>query len=121
MKKSFRILLTLVLVFVMVLSLTACVSDCESGKHTLWTREGKAPTCTEEGVIDHQYCLICGLLFDMDGNQISKDDTIAPACHDLTEVPAKAPTCTNDGTVQYWECKRVRWCQYQSYHHRYRL
>ena len=104
MKKSFRILLTLVLVFVMVLSLTACVSDCESGKHTLWTREGKAPTCTEEGVIDHQYCLICGLLFDMDGNQISKDDTIAPACHDLTEVPAKAPTCTNDGTVQYWEC-----------------
>ena len=105
MKKSFRILLILVLAFVMVLSLTACAGNCESGKHTLSSRGGEAPTCTESGIVDHKYCLVCGLFFDTDGNQITEADTVIPSLgHALTEVPAQAPTCTNDGTLQYWGC-----------------
>lgn len=105
MKKSFRILLILVLAFVMVLSLTACAGNCESGKHTLMSRGGKAPTCTESGIVAHKYCFVCGLLFDTNGNQITEADTVIPALgHALTEVPAQAPTCTNDGTLQYWGC-----------------
>ena len=105
MKKSFRILLILVLAFVMVMSFTACVSDCEQGRHALWSVQSEAPTCTEDGIIEHKYCRVCGLLFDTNGKQISKEQTVAPALgHDLTEVPANAPTCTADGTLQYWEC-----------------
>ncbi len=107
MKKSFRILLTLVLAFVMVLSLTACISHCEQGKHSFVDIAPVEATCTTAGTLAHKHCIVCDLYFDANGKQITKEQTVvAPLGHDLTETPAVAPTCTTDGNVQYWECGR---------------
>ncbi|MBR2985863.1 MAG: hypothetical protein IKC58_04635, partial [Clostridia bacterium] len=105
MKKSFRILLTLALAFVMVLSLTACASDCELGKHTLEDVSAQSATCTQDGVIAHKHCTVCDGYFDLSGNQLTKEQTVVPALgHTISEHPAVAPTCTQDGNVKYWGC-----------------
>ena len=45
--------------------------------------EGKAPTCTKEGIKEHFYCVNCRLYFDSEngepGNQISKAGTVLPS------------------------------------------
>lgn len=106
MKKSFRILLTLVLVLVTLLSLTACISDCDAGMHAFVEIPAKEATCTEAGNVAYKRCRVCELCLDENGKQISQANTIIPAKgHDLDEHPASAPTCTADGTVQYWDCK----------------
>ena len=105
MKKSFRILLTLALAFVMVLSLTACASDCELGKHTLEDVSAQSATCTQDGVIAHKHCTVCDGYFDLSGNQLTKEQTVVPALgHTISEHPAVAPTCTQDGNIKYWGC-----------------
>ena len=105
MKKSFRLLLTLVLALVMVLSLTACASDCELGKHTFEDVSAQSATCTQDGVIAHKHCTVCDGYFDANGKAITKEQTVVPALgHDISEHPAVAPTCTQDGNVKYWGC-----------------
>jgi|GEM_PF-5742932 len=105
MKKSFRILLTLALAFVMVLSLTACASDCELGKHTLEDVSAQSATCTQDGVIAHKHCTVCDGYFDLSGNKLTKEQTVVPALgHTISEHPAVAPTCTQDGNIKYWGC-----------------
>ncbi len=105
MKKSFRILLTLVLALVMVLSLTACASDCELGKHTFENVSAQSATCTQDGVIAHKHCTVCDGYFDLGGNAITKEQTVAPALgHNISEHAAVAPTCTQDGNIKYYSC-----------------
>ena len=105
MNKSFRILLTLVLAFVMVLSLTACAGGCENGKHILADVAEVKATCTTAGNIAYKRCIICNANFDADGNALTKEQTVVPALgHSLSETAATAPTCTTDGNIQYWSC-----------------
>ena len=100
MKKSFRILLTLVLAFVMVLSLTACASDCELGKHTFEDVSAQSATCTQEGNIAYKHCTACDGYFDENGKAITKEQTVEPALgHNISEHAAVAPTCTQDGNI----------------------
>ena len=110
MKKSFRILLTLALAFVMVLSLTACASDCELGKHTLEDVSAQSATCTQDGVIAHKHCTVCDGYFDLSGNKLTKEQTVVPALgHTISEHPAVAPTCTETGLTEGSHCSR---CDY---------
>ena len=105
MKQSFRILLTLVLAFVMVLSLTACASDCELGKHTYESVSAQSATCTQAGNIAYKHCTVCDGYFDANGKAITKEQTVEPALgHNISEHAANAPTCTQDGNVKYYSC-----------------
>ena len=105
MKNSFRILLTLVLALVMVLSLTACANDCKLGKHTLEDVPAQSATCTQSGNIAHKHCTACDGYFDLSGKAITKEQTIVSALgHDISEHPAVAPTCTQDGNIKYYSC-----------------
>ncbi len=111
MKKSFRFLLMLALVLVMVLSLTACLSDCEAGKHTFEEVAANDATCTEAGNIAYKHCSVCDLYLDATGKQISKADTIISAkghIFDQEKVDAdylvSAATC-EEPAVYYKSCK----------------
>ena len=105
MKNSFRILLILALALVMVLSLTACASDCELGKHTFEDVSAQSATCTQDGIIAHKHCTVCDGYFDLSGNKLTKEQTVEPALgHNISEYPAVAPTCTQDGNIKYYNC-----------------
>ena len=55
--------------------------------------EGKAPTCTEDGISDSKYCTVCGTV-------TQKQETIPAHGHSYDEV-VTAPTCTEDGYTTY--------------------
>ena len=110
MKKSFRILLTLVLAVVMVLSLTACLSDCEAGKHAFVDVAAKPATCTTAGNIAYKKCPVCGLCVDADGKQIAEADITIAAIGHVFDKEVATPdylqteaTCGNPATY-YKSC-----------------
>ena len=74
------------------------------------------PTCTTPGQIAHWYCRDCGKYFAMyeegsghygfDGEnpELTAEDVILPASHDLEKHEGYAPTCTAGGVNDYWRC-----------------
>ena len=80
-------------------------------EHILKREPAKAPTCTEEGHIEHYRCAVegCGKLFDdVDGTkELTAVDVSVPALgHDLQKVPAKAATYEQEGNIEYYRCTR---------------
>jgi hypothetical protein len=70
--------------------------------HTLTAVEGKAASCTEDGVVAHNHCSVCEKNFDAEGNEL---DTVAiPAAHTPENVAGKAATCTEDGLTDGVKC-----------------
>ena len=57
--------------------------------------DGQAPTCTEPGWTDGDYCNTCGYTTCME---------LPATGHTPEHVPAKEPTETEDGNVEYWHC-----------------
>ncbi len=85
----------------------AVPSDPCGAGHSLEAVDAKAPTCTEDGVVAHWKCVVCGDLFaDAEGKvPMAEEETVDPAKgHNLEAVDAKAPTCTEDGVVAHWKC-----------------
>ena len=64
--------------------------------HSYTARDGKVPTCTEDGWTPYRECLSCGVL---SGYSVEKAKG-----HTVTEHPAKSPTCTESGWFAYEEC-----------------
>ncbi len=63
--------------------------------HDMHSLEDKAPTCTEDGYKDYQYCTSCDY----------KLFTVIPALgHTEVIDPAKAPTCTETGLTEGKHC-----------------
>ena len=72
--------------------------------HKLTKVDGKAATCTEEGVIEHYNCSNCKKNFaDAEGRTEKSDVTIA-AGHDISKVDGKAPTETENGHKEHYCC-----------------
>ena len=85
----------------------AVPADPCAGGHTLEAVAAVAPTCTEDGVVAHWKCSVCGALFaDAEGNtSTTEEETVDPAKgHKLEAVAAVSPTCTEDGVVAHWKC-----------------
>lgn len=77
--------------------------------HSLEKAAAKAPTCTEDGHIEHYKCSRCGKLFsDESGkSELTKEDIIAEKTgHAELELKgAKAATCTSEGYTGDEICK----------------
>ena len=69
----------------------------------------KAPTCTEDGVLEaHWHCENCNWNFrDEACTDLIKYSVIDPKTghHELKPVEAKAPTCTEDGCIAHYACE----------------
>ena len=97
MKKMAVRLVTFLIVFAMMLSVTSCFGkkEEETTKHEhSYTEEVIAPTCTEAGYTK----FTCGCGHSYRGNEI-------PAGHQMLEVVAKQPTCTEDGEAAFHVCQ----------------
>ena len=78
-----------------------------TGEHTLEAVEGKAATCTEDGVTAHYKCSVCDKLFDGNGEdkkELTADDIKVAAHHDLEHVEAVEATAEKNGNIEYWKC-----------------
>ena len=69
--------------------------------------DAKEATCTEPGNIVYWRCA-CGKCYSDEAltKEISIEETVIPAGHNIVKVEAKAPTCTEDGNKEYWYCDR---------------
>ena len=75
--------------------------------HVLTHHVAVAPTCTEEGNVEHWTCDVCGKNFlDENGkNEVPAANIVVAATgHDVEHVQAKAPTCDEDGNVEHYHC-----------------
>ena len=76
--------------------------DCEESGHLNNVIEYKAPTCTEDGNIEHTVCKVCGIIITELEEGAS---VIIPALHkNLTETKAKDATCTETGLIGHYYC-----------------
>jgi hypothetical protein len=72
--------------------------------HKLTKVDGKAATCTEEGVTGHYNCSVCKKNFaDAEGKTEKSNVTIA-AGHTLSKVDGKAATETENGHKEHYGC-----------------
>ena len=63
-------------------------------------------SCTENGNIAYWHCTECDKYYsDEDGKtEISLEDTVIPASHNLTHYEAKAATEKETGCIEHWKC-----------------
>ena len=69
--------------------------------------EAKAPSCYEEGNIEHWYCEECEQVWQDEAlTQLTNHkNVILPAAHDtIAHVEAVEPGCHFDGNIEYWYC-----------------
>ena len=90
------------------IAVKAVITDCtESGSyvhsHNFTHVDGKAATCEEAGVVEHDHCSVCGKNFDAKGNELEFVNIAAPG-HTEEIVAGKAPTCTEDGLTDGKKC-----------------
>lgn len=72
------------------------------------TVEGKAPTCTEEGVMAHEECSMCHYAYDENGEMISSQHFVIPATgHSYGEAPTWSWA---ENEVGGWSAKAVFAC-----------
>ena len=72
--------------------------------HKLTKVDGKAATCTEDGIAEHYNCSVCKKNFvDAEGKTEISDITV-DAAHKLTKVDGKAATVTENGIKEHYAC-----------------
>ena len=72
--------------------------------HKLTKVDGKAATCTEDGIAEHYNCSVCKKNFvDAEGKTEISDVTV-DAAHKLTKVDGKAATVTENGIKEHYAC-----------------
>ena len=85
--------------------------------HNEKTVEGKAATCTENGLTDGKVCTVCGktlvkqTVIPANGHSDENKDYNCDVCgedlctdHNVVTIPAKAPTCTETGLTEGKKC-----------------
>ena len=104
MKKSFSVMVAIVLIASMsLLAFAACVTDDECRHSAMQCIDAVDATCVEEGNIEYWYCPDCGKCFsDFAGeNEIAFDATVIAATgeHDWSAwVTDSESSCTTGGT-----------------------
>ena len=73
------------------------MDDCAMGIHAEQVIPGLAPTCTEPGLTDGIYCIICGLV-------IAAQEEIPVVSHTEVVDAAVAATCTEAGLTEGMHC-----------------
>lgn len=74
-------------------------------RHVLTEVAAEAPACTEDGVIAHYACTVCGKVFADTAGETELGTVVDPAKgHTMVKTEAAAPTCTADGNVAYYTC-----------------
>lgn len=80
--------------------------------HTFTHDNGKAATCTQDGVYPHEHCSGCNKDF-IDGAEKTKEELKIKALgHSITHHAAIVATCTQKGCDEYETCSR---CNYSTY------
>ena len=96
-------------------NLDACTGICpdcdevfEPTHGTITHVAAKAPTCTENGNIEHWYCEACGSAWLDEARTLNTNlkAVILPALGHVSAVhiAARPSTCTENGNVEYWYC-----------------
>lgn len=72
--------------------------------HDMTHYDAVAPTCTEDGMLEHYHCSRCEKDFEDKAGENELSDIVIPAHHSPVHVDAKAPTCVLPGNVAHWHC-----------------
>ncbi len=76
--------------------------------HTPEKVDAAEATCTEDGHIAYWECAVCHQLFADEAchEELTEEDVVLHAMHDLTAHAAATATCTTAGNSAYWSCSR---------------
>lgn len=82
---------------------TVKVPVCNHSEDKLTHVDGKAATCTENGVKEHYLC-ICGTKLDLDKKTVLATTVIPATGHTVVKVDKVDPTCNTTGMKAHYEC-----------------
>ncbi len=82
--------------------------------HSLEHKLYNPATCTADGNIEYFYCTICNRLYKDNEciNEITNEDIIIKASHNITKYEGKESTCTEQGYKAYEKCAN---CSYTTF------
>ena len=66
--------------------------------------DGKAATCTTDGIIEYWECNLCDKKFSDEAGTKEQASVAIPAGHSLTYIARVEATCTKTGNIEYWSC-----------------
>lgn len=82
---------------------TVKVPVCNHSEDKLTHVDGKAATCTENGVKEHYLCK-CGTKLDLDKKTVLATTVIPATGHKVVKVDKVDPTCSAPGMKAHYEC-----------------
>lgn len=82
---------------------TVKVPACNHSEDKLTHVDGKAATCTEDGVKEHYLCK-CGTKLDLDKKTVLATTVIPAIAHKVVKVDKVDPTCSAPGMKAHYEC-----------------
>lgn len=82
---------------------TVKVPACNHSEDKLTHVDGKAATCTEDGVKEHYLCK-CGTKLDLDKKTVLATTVIPAIGHKVVQVDKVDPTCSAPGMKAHYEC-----------------
>lgn len=82
---------------------TVKVPVCNHSEDKLTHVDGKAATCTENGVREHYLCK-CGTKLDLDKKTVLATTVIPATGHTVVKVDKVDPTCSAPGMKAHYEC-----------------
>lgn len=84
-------------------TVTVKVPVCNHSEDKLTHVDGKAATCTENGVKEHYLCK-CGTKLDLDKKTVLATTVIPATGHTVVKVDKVDPTCNTTGMKAHYEC-----------------
>lgn len=84
-------------------TVTVKVPACNHSEDKLTHVDGKAATCTEDGVKEHYLCT-CGTKLDLDKKTVLATTVIPATGHKVVKVDKVDPTCNTPGVKAHYEC-----------------
>ena len=84
-------------------TVTVKVPACNHSEDKLTHVDGKAATCTEDGVKEHYLCT-CGTKLDLDKKTVLATTVIPATGHTVVKVDKVDPTCSAPGMKAHYEC-----------------
>ena len=84
-------------------TVTVKVPACNHSEDKLTHVDGKAATCTEDGVKEHYLCK-CGTKLDLDKKTVLATTVIPATGHKVVKVDKVDPTCSAPGMKAHYAC-----------------
>lgn len=84
-------------------TVTVKVPACNHSEDKLTHVDGKAATCTEDGVKEHYLCT-CGTKLDLDKKTVLATTVIPATGHKVVKVDKVDPTCSAPGMKAHYAC-----------------